>query len=210
MKIAFDENLPIAMVRVFQTFASERQLKNLVLGEFDVESAVDYTPKPGDSDYVKSSDVPWIKRFAAAGGRVIISGNTEMKNVQHERLALVQAGMVVFFFDGKWSQWKFFRKCSLLIHWWPEIAKKLKTAKPPTFFHVPLNWSDRSKIRKVSTDDPQKLKIEKQIKAKDRIRRIRKKAADAKSLVPVQTDFLDLLSARKGYGKGRRNKRQPA
>jgi hypothetical protein len=188
------------MVRVFQTFANERQLKNLVLGEFEVESAVDYTPKLGDSDYIKGSDVPWIKRFAAAGGKVIISGNTEMKNVQHERLALVQAGMIVFFFDGKWSQWKFFRKCSLLIHWWPEMAKKLKRAKPATFFHVPLNWSERSKIRKVSTDDPQKLKIEKQIKAGDRIRRIRKKAMDARSRQPVQTSFLDLLSAGKRKG----------
>jgi hypothetical protein len=87
--------------------------------------------------------------------------------------------MIVFFFDGKWSQWGFFRKCSLLIHWWPEIARKLKKAKPATFFYVPLNWSERSKIRKVSTNDPQKLKIEKQIKAGDRIRCIRKKAADA-------------------------------
>ena len=192
------------MVRVFRTFANERQLRNLILGEFEVESAVDYTPKPGDADYVKSSDVPWIKRFAAAGGKVIISGNTEMKNVQHERLALVQAGMVVFFFDGKWSQWKFFRKCSLLIHWWPEIAKKLKRAKPATFFHVPLNWSERSKIRKVSTADPQRLKLEKQIKATDRIRRTRKKAADARSLQPAQTDFLHLLSVR----KGKRSKRK--
>ena len=30
MKIAFDENVPPAMVRVFQTFASEKQLQKLV------------------------------------------------------------------------------------------------------------------------------------------------------------------------------------
>jgi hypothetical protein len=28
--IAFDENFPLAMVRVFQTFAGERQLKKLI------------------------------------------------------------------------------------------------------------------------------------------------------------------------------------
>ena len=76
MKIAFDENVPIAMVRVFQTFASERQLRKLS-GSFEIKSAADYTPRPGDPDYVPRSDVPWLKRFAADGGKVIISGNTE-------------------------------------------------------------------------------------------------------------------------------------
>jgi hypothetical protein len=32
--------------------------------------------------------VPWLKRFAADGGKVVISGDTKMKSVPHERLAL--------------------------------------------------------------------------------------------------------------------------
>jgi hypothetical protein len=97
------------MVKVFQTFANERQLKRKI-GAFEITSATQYTPKPADDDYLKKNDVPWIKRFATAGGRVIISGDTEMRYVPHERLALIQAGMLVFFFDGKWSQWDFFSK----------------------------------------------------------------------------------------------------
>ncbi|MEA2951836.1 MAG: hypothetical protein QOJ96_1356 [Alphaproteobacteria bacterium] len=127
LKIAFDENVPLALVRVFQTFAKERQLKKQ-FGEHVIESAADYTPKRGDDDYQKNNDAPWIRRFAKAGGKVIISGNTEMKNVPHERLALVQEGMIVIFFEGRWSQWRFFSKCALLLHWWPVIEKKLKTA----------------------------------------------------------------------------------
>jgi hypothetical protein len=67
VKIAFDENVPMAMVRVFQTFASEKSLKKLT-GNFVIESAKDHTPKTTDSDYLPKNDVPWIKRFAAAGG----------------------------------------------------------------------------------------------------------------------------------------------
>jgi hypothetical protein len=51
VKIAFDENIPMAMVRVFQTFATEKQLKKLT-GNFTIESAKDYTPKPQDHDYL--------------------------------------------------------------------------------------------------------------------------------------------------------------
>ena len=91
MKIAFDENVPIAMVKVFQTFANERQLKRKI-GAFEITSATSFTPKPGEGDYLKKNDVPWIKRFAAAGGTVIISGDTEMRYVPHERLALIRAG----------------------------------------------------------------------------------------------------------------------
>jgi hypothetical protein len=194
------------MVKVLKTFANERQLQKLILGNFKIESAVDYTPKKGDPDYLKNSDVPWIKRFAAAGGKVIISGNTDMKYVPHERLALLQAGMIVFFFDGKWNQWKFFRKCSLLILWWPEISKKLQRAKPATFFHIPLSWNEKSKLRKVSTDDPRLLKIEKQFKAGDKVRRARKAAAEAKAKLPLQTSLLDLLGTHTSGRHGKNNK----
>ncbi|MCP3397147.1 hypothetical protein [Bradyrhizobium sp. CCGB20] len=135
MKIAFDENVPIAMVRVFQTFANERQLQKLISGKFEVESAKDYSPTKDDPDYVPHSDVPWVKRFAAAGGKAIISDNTDMKRQPHERLALIECGMIVIFFESQWSGWKFFRKCALLLHWWPEIAMKLKRAKPGSLAH---------------------------------------------------------------------------
>jgi hypothetical protein len=102
LKIAFDENMPPALVKVFKTFASEKQLKS-ILGNFEIESAVDYTPRKDDPDYLRKNDVPWIKRFAAAGGKVIISGNTQMKFVPHERLALVQAGMIVIYFENQWN-----------------------------------------------------------------------------------------------------------
>jgi len=90
------------MVRVFKILAGERQLKWLTAG-LTVESAKDYTPQKDDPDYKKKNDEPWIKRFAQAGGKVIISGNTAMKKQPHERLALIETGMVTIFFEGKWS-----------------------------------------------------------------------------------------------------------
>jgi PIN like domain len=167
VKVAFDENIPMALVRVFERFGEERQLKKLT-GNFIIESAKKYTPDRSDEDYQPKNDVPWIKRFYQAGGRVIISGNTDMLFVPHERLALIECGMLVIFFSEKWNNWGFFDKCAHLMHWWPLIAAKARRGKKATFWCVPLNWAARSngKLRRVSSRDPKDLKLEKQAKSK--------------------------------------------
>jgi hypothetical protein len=136
----------------------------LVGGSFEIKSAKDYTPLPGDPDYLARNDVPWLKRFATDGGKVVISDNRDMKNVPHERLALVELGFIVIFFENQWSGWKFFRKCALLLHWWPVIAAKIrsKRTKPGSFWHIPSNWPEKGKLKAVSNQDPKLLKIEAQ------------------------------------------------
>jgi hypothetical protein len=184
LKVAFDENVPSAMVRAFQAFAKERQLRR-VTGDIDIKSAADYTPKLGDADYVRKNDVPWLKRFAEDGGKVVISGNTAMKNVPHERMALNELGFVVIFFESQWSNWPFFRKCALLLHWWPEVARTIKRAKPG-FWHIPCNYKEKGKLRQVATEDPKRLKFEKRSKPKDRKRKTNK------PLKPRAPTFFDL------------------
>lgn len=173
MKIAFDENMPAAMVRVFALFHKERSLKDIVKG-FTLEQAKDYTPAPGHPDYVKGDDVPWVRRFAKAGGKVIISGDTAMKAVPHERLALVQEGMIVVFFERQWSRWPFCQKAALLLHWWPVILKTVKRAKAGSFFHVPCSWpAEKGKLRRVSNEDAKLVRIERQLAAKAKKQRAR-------------------------------------
>lgn len=140
MKVVFDQNVPIGLVRVLQNFASEKQFKR-ISGNFVIKAAADYTPKPGDSDYKAKDDVPWLKRFADDGGKVVVSGDVMMKHRPHERLALIEHGFIVIFFETQWSGWKFWRKCALLVHWWPVIAAKIRKAKKASFYHVPCNKS---------------------------------------------------------------------
>jgi hypothetical protein len=124
LKIAFDENIPVQMVRVFEVLGKEKRLKR---DGFEFVSAKDYAPKSTDSDYIRRSDVPWLTRFANAGGKVVVSGNTKMMDVPHEMEALRQHGFRVFLFERKWNDWDFFQKVSLLLYHWPAIAKKIKS-----------------------------------------------------------------------------------
>jgi hypothetical protein len=69
VKIAFDENVPAAMVRTFQALAQEKRFKRMI-GAGCVVSAKDYTPTVSDTDYIRKSDVPWMRRYKADGGQV--------------------------------------------------------------------------------------------------------------------------------------------
>ncbi len=161
MKVAFDEHVPSALVHAFQAFANERKFRQLT-GGLIVEKAKDHAPKPGDEDYLKGNDGPWIRRFAQAGGKIIITGDTEMISVPHERLALLQEKMIVIFFASKWSNWKFHKKCALLMFWWPEIVQTVKKADEATFWRVPSSFAENAKIDRVSTQDQKLEKIVRQ------------------------------------------------
>jgi hypothetical protein len=179
VKVAFDENIPMAMVRVFETFAKETALKKAT-GNFTIESAKAYTPKQEEADYRPKNDVPWINRFYKAGGRVIISGNTQMLEVPHERLALIESGMLVIFFPKSWNNWDFFNKCAHLMHWWPIIAGKARVGRKGTFWRVPLTWAakKKGKLHPIANDDPGRMKLERIEKKK--ISRVSKKRGEKK------------------------------
>lgn len=180
MRVAFDEHIPSAMARAFALFAAEGQFKRLV-GGVSIEKARDYAPQHDDDDFVKGSDVPWIRRFAKSGGRFIISGDINMMREPHERLALIEEGMVVFFFGNQWSQWNFFRKCALLLIWFPIIVEKMKRGRGKgKFWRIPTSWNEGGTLQSVSTKDRKLIRIERQKTAQPRIAaaRRRRKQAD--------------------------------
>lgn len=149
------------MVRVFQTLAQERQLRR-AMGNFTVVSAAAYAPKQIDADFIKDSDVPWLERFAADGGKIVISGDVDMLDSPHELLALQQKGFVVVFFERKWSQWDFFRKSSLLLHYWRILSRRIRAAKPGTLLRIPGHWREDGDLQDVS---PKRQQITKEAPA---------------------------------------------
>jgi hypothetical protein len=159
VKVAFDEHVPIAMVKVMLDLAKEkaffRRSKGIVL-----EKSRDYAPKKFDMDYKQGSDVSWIDRFASAGGRAIISGDVKMRRERkHEMLALYQHGFVVISFEPQWGQWNFFHKTAIMIHWWEHIVDKIKNAEKSTFWVVPTQYPlSGGELRNVSIGLAQLLK----------------------------------------------------
>jgi hypothetical protein len=86
LKIAFDEHIPQAIAEAFKALQGE----NAIL-RCEIVSARDYAVPRAESD------VPWLQRFAADGGKVVISGDAKMRGKLHEQRALAAAGFVVIF-----------------------------------------------------------------------------------------------------------------
>ncbi|WP_163005998.1 hypothetical protein [Methylobacterium brachiatum] len=181
MRVVFDEHVPSALVRVLQSFSNERQFRKLT-GGYTIERARDYAPKVDDPDYLKGSDVPWVRRYAAAGGQVIISGDTNMMSEPHERLALLEEKMIVCFFGSQWSGWKFYKKCALVINWWPTIVKTMTTADQGTFWRVPASWQEDGNLDPLPTEDKKLLRMVRQRERQAKVAAERKSRREAASV----------------------------
>lgn len=175
MKLAFDENVPLGMVRVFQTVCKERALR-CTTGNFKIVCAQDYTPKRNDPDYKPGDDVPWLTRYAADGGRVVVSGDCGMLRKPHELLALKQHGFIVVFFENSWSNWDFFRKSSLLLYYWTVVAKRATRSKRGAMWRIPGHWREDEDLRRITVKQDKLLRGAPSI----RVHRPRKKATRKK------------------------------
>lgn len=134
MKVAFDENVPIKVVRLFQALTSRDSL----LPQFEFVCARDYTGGAPQED-----DVPWLEAFASDGGQVVISGDGRMRGKPHERKAYRDAGLIVFFFGSRWCNMTLFPRSALLLNWWPAIERQLEVSSPRQCWEIPASWSHK-------------------------------------------------------------------
>lgn len=161
MKVAFDEHVPQELARTFEGLAKISKLRKASSGLIFC-SARNYAPSMTKQSLVRKSDVPWLDKFAADGGRAIITGDVRMRQKPHELLTLTTHGFVVIFFEKSWGGWDFYKKTSLIVHWWEVICQKLKGAEKGTHWVVPSRWpvapKDDFELRNVSVGLLQLLK----------------------------------------------------
>jgi hypothetical protein len=131
LKIAFDEHVPIDIAKALKALGGDRKLLRV-----SIVSARDYA-----TSMRATSDVPWLQKFAKAGGKVVVSGDAKMRGRLHEQRALCEAGFMVFFLERKWNQLRSYDKCAMIIRWWPEILLKIEASQPGQFFQVPCTWN---------------------------------------------------------------------
>lgn len=137
MKIAFDEHIPPDMVIPVRVLLEKKS-------HFEIVLAKDYAEPPA------KSDVPWLIKFAADQGRVVITGDKAMRSRLDEQHALMQLGLIVFFFPPVWNRWPMTSKCGFLLHWWPAILERAANSKPKQFWELSSSWSNVGDFKNVS------------------------------------------------------------
>jgi len=192
VKVAFDENMPAALVRTFQTLAADKGFKRLFRNVVIV-TAKDYTPEPSDSDYMRKSDVPWLRRYRRDGGKIVVSGNTRMVRVPQELQALIEEGLVTFFFPEVWNRWRFPRKCGLIMVWLERLISEGRRAARGSLYRIPDMWTPDAHLLVIRPPTPLKLGEVEQPERRRRTapRRIR----SARSPDPDGPDLLSLIQS---------------
>ena len=88
------------------------------------------------------ADVDWIADFADRGGRLVISGDGNMRRVQLERAALEASGLVAVFPHMKWygnlGRWG---QAAFFLAWFPSIIRLAEEAERGTHFRIPTSLS---------------------------------------------------------------------
>src|SRR5215207_1555340 len=128
--------------------------------------------------------------------RIIISGDVNMLDTPHERLALYQQKLIVFFFEHKWNGRDFFGKSAVLLAWWPRLVERAKTAAPRTFLVIPNDVRPEGEFRDVSLGQTELFRENPTIVTVRR-RRAPRRDRPQPMQKPVQTTFFpELLEAR--------------
>lgn len=99
-------------------------------------------------------DTAWIAKFATRGRgtdvRVVFSGDGQMRSNIAERVALEEAGIVVFFApQPAWRDLGRAGQAAYLLRWLETLAETAKTAPTGAQYHLPNSFNIEVPIRKL-------------------------------------------------------------
>lgn len=138
MKIRADEHISPEIVRT--------------VCELAVSPEFDFTGVIGSGDK-GLADVPWIAKFAAEGGRAILTGDRDFLSRPHQVMAVLETGLIVIHMHNKFCNAKGRMQAAHLLWWWDKIEATLLTAKPRQCWRVPWGFPEQSpSLLSVSVD----------------------------------------------------------
>jgi hypothetical protein len=85
----------------------------------------------------RTMDETWLPRFAAEGGRAIITADAHMLRRPHQIAAIQQSGVCGVILPPVWAQAKRNIQAASLIYFWPEIEATLTDAQSGEFWRLP-------------------------------------------------------------------------
>lgn len=84
----------------------------------------------------------WIEEFSTRDGRLVVSGDGNMRRVQLERAALEASGLVAVFPHMKWynglGRWG---QAAFFMAWFPSIVQLAEDAEDGAHFRIPTSLS---------------------------------------------------------------------
>lgn len=131
MRCCADENVAPKLARFIRDF---------LLSKAHTLDTVDDHQARGVEDEI------WVRKFAAAGGQAIVTGDAAMMARPHEVAAIKEAGLILIVLPKNWTTWRLHLQLAHLAFWWPRIEATLAVAKAPSCYRVPKEFSEKAQL----------------------------------------------------------------
>ena len=128
MKLALDENLPPSLAHAIDALL---------------------VPEGGQAISIPErfgagiADVEWIAALRQEGGWGVLTADRRLRTRPHERLALMQSGLVFFVLAKGWNQEPYWPKAAGVIRWLPSMIEAFRTVRPPALLAIPYQWTPK-------------------------------------------------------------------
>jgi len=93
----------------------------------------------------RTSDETWIPRFAASGGKAILSGDRKMRARPSQIKAIHDSEIVGIFMTSQWAESPGPDQAAQVIFWWRRIEAIIAGAKPGDCWLVPYGFTGEIK-----------------------------------------------------------------
>lgn len=125
MKLAVDENLPPALAHAIDALLAAEGGKAVSIPER-------FGPGVADLD--------WITTLRDERGWAVLTADRRLPTRPHERLALMQSGLLFFVLAPGWNQEPYWPKAAGVIRWLPSMLDAYRAVLPPALLDIPYRW----------------------------------------------------------------------
>lgn len=91
----------------------------------------------------RTADETWIPRFAADGGKAILSGDRKIRSRPNQIKSIRDSGLICIFLPSEWASSRRAIQAAFLIYWWSKIEFKILQSQPTDCWLVPFEFSNR-------------------------------------------------------------------
>jgi len=127
LKICGDEHFSPWIIKVIQDSCLDKSHQLHHVDDFQAKSVAD--------------DI-WVKKFAKAGGEVVLGADGMMLRRPTEVVAICDTAMRLIVLPHQWANAPRHLQVSHVLYWWPHIEAVLAASRPRQCFKVPWGWGE--------------------------------------------------------------------
>jgi PIN like domain len=102
-----------------------------------------------DDNSARTADETWLPKFAAEGGKAIVTADANILKRPHQIVAVRATGLACVVLPKQWTHARRHEQAAHIIYWWPRIQDAIEVSEPGDCWPVPFIFDKSSIKRKI-------------------------------------------------------------